>query len=201
MHGLAERFRLVFSWIIGLFLIFLITFTQSRHESSTIYEILELTGYCFIVIATLGRIWSTVYIGGRKDDELCKEGPYSITRNPLYIFTFIGAIGIIFSAHKLMLTIIIIPFFIYYYFVIKSEEKRMMVFFGKEYKAYYKRVNRVIPTFHLYSSPKTIEVFPKILFRSMVHSSSFMWIFIIIEFIEYFKEHTNIIPIFFYLPF
>ncbi|MHB1015757.1 MAG: methyltransferase family protein [Desulfurivibrionaceae bacterium] len=201
MHTAAERYRLKFSWILGVFLIFFIVFTKSKYELTTTYEFLELLGYFFIVIATLGRIWSSVYIGGRKDEELCKEGPYSITRNPLYIFSFFGAVGIILSAQKIVLIIAIVPFFIYYYFVIIGEEKRLHDLFGDDYNIYSKEVNRVIPKFNLYSSKECLDVYPKIILRSMVHASWFMWIFLILEIIEYLKENTNIIPTLLYLPF
>lgn len=201
MHTAAERYRLRFSWVLGVLLIFLIIFAQSKYEATSLYELFELTGYGFIVLATLGRIWAAVYIGGRKDEELCVDGPYSISRNPLYIFSFLGALGIILSSQKLILLTVIVPFFIYYYFVIKGEEQRLYEFFGDEYENYCKRVNRVLPSFKNYISKDTFEIFPKVLFRSMVHASIFMWIFIILEFLEYFKNNTELIPTLISLPF
>jgi len=139
MHTAAERYRLGFSWAVGLFFVFAIIFSTSAYGESELYELLELVGYVLIVLATLGRIWATVYIGGRKDEELCQDGPYSISRNPLYVFSLFGAIGIILSAQKPTLLAIILPFFVYYYFVIKGEEARLLGFFGQEYSGYSKR--------------------------------------------------------------
>lgn len=202
MHTAAERYRLGFSWLIGLIFISIILFSKSGYEGSLSYEILELSGYVLIVIATLGRIWAAVYIGGRKDEELCQDGPYSIWRNPLYVFSFLGAVGIILSSGKLILLFIIMPFFIYnYYFVIKGEEARLFELFGNEYAEYCKKVKRIIPNFNNYWSRNNFEVYPKIFFRSMVHASFFMWLFILLEFLEYFEENTKLIPTLFYLPF
>lgn len=202
MHTVAERYRLAFSWIIGFLLVFLIIFSRSTHEESAAYEVLELVGYGLIVVATLGRIWATVYIGGRKDAELCQDGPYSISRNPLYLFTLCGAIGIILSAQKLFLLAIIVPFFAYYYSVIKGEEKRLLQFFGNAFADYCQRVNRIWPTsFKHYASQESFTVYPKVLFRSMVHASTFMWIFVILEMLELLKERTHLIPTLFHLPF
>jgi protein-S-isoprenylcysteine O-methyltransferase Ste14 len=202
VHTAAERYRLGFSWLIGLIFISIILFSKSGYEGSLSYEILELSGYVLIVIATLGRIWATVYIGGRKDEELCQDGPYSIWRNPLYVFSFLGAVGIILSSGKLILLFIIMPFFIYnYYFVIKGEEARLFELFGNEYAEYCKKVKRIIPNFNNYWSRNNFEVYPKIFFRSMVHASFFMWLFIFLEFLEYFEENTKLIPTLFYLPF
>jgi protein-S-isoprenylcysteine O-methyltransferase Ste14 len=201
MHTAAERYRLGFSWAVGLFFVFAIIFSTSAYGESELYELLELVGYVLIVLATLGRIWATVYIGGRKDEELCQDGPYSISRNPLYVFSLFGAIGIILSAQKLTLLAIILPFFVYYYFVIKGEEARLLGFFGQEYSGYSKRVGRILPTFKTYTSKESFTVYPKVLFRSMIHASIFMWIFVLLEILEYFKEHTALIPTLFTLPF
>ena len=145
MHTAAERYRLAFSWVLGLALFIFIVFSRSAMEDSATYEVLELAGYPLLVLATLGRIWATVYIGGRKNSELCQGGPYSVTRNPLYLFTFCGAVGIILSAKKLILLAFVVPFFAYYYFVIISEEKRLLEHFGPPYAEYLQRVNRIWP--------------------------------------------------------
>lgn len=201
MHTAAERYRLGFSWIAGLFFVFSVLFSDSPYRESRMYELLELVGYVLIVFATLGRIWATVYIGGRKDEELCQDGPYSISRNPLYLFSLSGAIGIILSAQKLTLLAIILPFFVYYYFVIRGEEARLLKFFGEKYADYSKRVGRILPTFKTYTSQESFTVYPKVLFRSMIHASIFMWIFMLLEILEYCKDRTALIPPLFTLPF
>jgi len=201
MHTAAERYRLGFSWIAGLFFVFSVLFSDSSYRESQLYEFLEFVGYVLIVFATLGRIWATVYIGGRKDEELCQDGPYSVSRNPLYLFSLFGAVGIILSAQKLTLLAIILPFFVYYYFVIRGEETRLLHFFGQEYADYSKRVGRILPTFKTYTSQESFTVYPKVLFRSMIHASIFMWIFMLLEILEYCKDRTALIPTLFTLPF
>ena len=201
MHTAAERYRLGFSWLVGLFFVFSVLFSKSPYGESPLAEILELVGYGLIVLATLGRIWATVYIGGRKDEELCQDGPYSISRNPLYVFSLLGAVGVILAAQKPAILAIILPFFVYYYFVIRGEEARLLDFFGQEYADYSKRVGRILPTFKTYTSQESFTVYPKVLFRSMVHASIFMWIFMLLEVLEYLKKHTTLLPNLFTLPF
>jgi protein-S-isoprenylcysteine O-methyltransferase Ste14 len=80
-----------FALVIG---IFLFAVTNSRYPSGgTVHEMIEWAGIVFIVICILGRTWTSLYIGGRKIEQLVMIGPYSITRNPLYFFSVIGAAG------------------------------------------------------------------------------------------------------------
>src|ERR1041384_2965565 len=57
------------------------------------HDRIEAYGVMLIMIGIGGRLWSTLYIGGRKSAELVRTGPYSITRNPLYLFSSIAAAG------------------------------------------------------------------------------------------------------------
>jgi len=52
-------------------------------EGSDGHEYIEALGIGFVLICILGRLWSILYVGGRKNDELVTIGPFSMTRNPL----------------------------------------------------------------------------------------------------------------------
>lgn len=201
MHTAAERYRLRFSWLIGAGLIFLVLFSRARYEGTPLYEFFEWLGYVLIVLATMGRIWCAVYIGGRKDDELCTDGPYSLARNPLYLFSLIGAAGIFLAAQKLVLLLALLPFSVYYHFVIVGEEARLMEKFGSDYAGYRRRVSRILPRFGDYASRERFEVYPRVVFRSMLDASLFLWAFLVLEFLEYFKGTLGLLPDLLVLPF
>ncbi|WP_245307485.1 isoprenylcysteine carboxylmethyltransferase family protein [Mesorhizobium sp. AA23] len=63
-------------------------------EGSSGHELMETAGFGFVLVCFLGRLWSILYVGGRKNDELVVSGPFSMSRNPLYFFSIIGAVGI-----------------------------------------------------------------------------------------------------------
>ncbi len=45
------------------------------------------------MVCILGRTWTSLYIAGRKIEQFVTEGPYSVTRNPLYFFSILGGAG------------------------------------------------------------------------------------------------------------
>ncbi len=87
-----RRRRFAIGGVIVLLVIALI-FVRSQSTGS-LHEYIEAFGISLIVAAIIGRMWCTLYIGGRKSAEIVQSGPYSVTRNPLYVFSSIGAVGI-----------------------------------------------------------------------------------------------------------
>ncbi len=73
----------------------LMVFAESRWpDGSFAHEGIELAGFFLISFCIVGRTWCALYIGGLKNVDLVGMGPYSITRNPLYVFSVIGAVGV-----------------------------------------------------------------------------------------------------------
>jgi hypothetical protein len=160
-----------------------------------------MIGFVLVIAATFGRSWCAVYISGRKNKELCQLGPYSLCRNPLYFFSFLGMIGILAAAQNMILILIMIPIFlIYYHFVINSEEKRLIEIFNGDFEEYRRKVNRVIPSFREYRNTDKIEINPKRIFREMSEAMLFVLLLIPIEIIVFLKD-IDLIPVLWHLPF
>jgi len=55
---------------------------------------IQIAGLLLIVVCIIGRTWCALWIAGRKVRELVDTGPYSVSRNPLYLFSILGAVGV-----------------------------------------------------------------------------------------------------------
>jgi len=154
------------------------------------YRLIEILGYIVIVAGTLGRLWFGIYLFGRKSKELCRSGPYSICRNPLYIFSFITGMGVAAQCHNIaVMGVFASIFWGYYYFVIKAEEKGLATLFGNEYGDYCKAVPRIIPRLHQYRTPEMILVPIQAFFRALVKSVGPALLVAAAQLIEIVKEN------------
>jgi protein-S-isoprenylcysteine O-methyltransferase Ste14 len=92
-----KKVQLVRKIVLGvgaLIFALMLALTASAHTAgSPAREAIRWIGIAAIVICILGRTWCTLYIGGRKVEQLVTVGPYSVSRNPLYFFAILGAAG------------------------------------------------------------------------------------------------------------
>src|SRR5690348_1450348 len=100
------------------------------------------------VIAAFGLMTRAAAAGHlRKDQQLATTGPYSRTRNPLYLGSALLAAGFIVAGHSLWAGVLVAVYFALFYFgAIRGEETRLRERFGVEFEAYAARVPPFFPS-------------------------------------------------------
>jgi protein-S-isoprenylcysteine O-methyltransferase Ste14 len=199
MDLIEKRIRL--TWAYSLIVVFMLLFsTHSWRPGGAFDMAIEYTGLVLLVIASWGRSWTHIYIAGRRERELVTLGPYSIVRNPLYLFSFAGAAGIgLASGNIAVLILLLVGFLVYYPFVIRAEEKHLESIHGESFRNYCASVPRIIPRTLSMEDPEKYEVHPRRVRKSSITSLWFIWAFIILQVIEKMQE-TGLIPIIWRLP-
>ena len=188
-----QRRRAAIAVVIGLLVIALL-FVRSAWVGHA-HEYIEAVGLSFIVAAILGRMWCTLYIGGRKSAEIVRSGPYSITRNPLYVFSTVGAMGIGAQTGSLIITLGFgVLCYLAFSIVIRTEEKFLEQNFGEPYRAYCREVPRFFPKFSLLHDDDKVIVKPDRLYRTFVDGLVFFVAYPFFEIVEY-LQGTHVLPV------
>jgi steroid 5-alpha reductase family enzyme len=170
------------------------------HTNPLFYAQVEHAGILLIFIAIFGRTWSALHIGGHKKVALVETGPYSVVRNPLYVFTLIGVAGIGAQTSSLVVaglcTSITAAVLI---IVVLKEEDYLRAKFGAAFDDYARRVPRFMPSFSAYRDVEELTIRPKIVYRTFLESSLFLISIPAIDAIEL-ARHYGWLPDVLHLP-
>lgn len=195
-----KKIRTVLSKVFAVVTILVFVFSFNKTESyfnNVTRDIIDIIGLLLCTIGAFGRIWCGYFISGFKNKKVVKEGPYSMCRNPLYYFSFIGMLGIVLITHSLLImSVMLIAFFGYYPFVIIGEESKLEKIIGKDYINYKREVPRFLPKFSLCKMPKLYEGKPKVFAKDLRDCTMFFVTYGAIIILNSLKMH-DIIPTFF----
>ena len=126
------------------------------------HEWVERAGLAAIVFSIVGRAWCSLYIGGRKKAEIVDRGPYSVSRNPLYVFSFIGAFGIGAQTGSVTVALLFVAAAIWIFRrTVRREEGFLSREFGEVYARYVERTPRFGPDFRLWRDEPELTVRPE----------------------------------------
>jgi protein-S-isoprenylcysteine O-methyltransferase Ste14 len=171
MSPLARVFsqhRITVSRVFGIVFVVALLATGSVWQGTLVGRAMFLVGIVLAAVGMVGRIWCLTYSSGYKSSELVTQGPYSVSRNPLYFFSFIGLIGIGLATETITLTLFLIAFFaLVYPAVIAGEEEFLQGRFGEPYAEYCRRTPRFFPDRSLFVEPDSYTVQPRTLRRSL----------------------------------
>ncbi len=166
-------------------------------EESGYHEIFEMIGVVLTGMCALGRVYSTAFLGGFKNDVLITHGIYSVLRNPLYFFTLLGVTGVALMSNHISIMIgLPLCFAFMYKGLIAREQSFLHEKFGDEYDQYVGRTRALIPAFANYTAPETLEISPRYLTKSLLDALWWLAALPIIELTEL-VQSQGFLPTFF----
>jgi protein-S-isoprenylcysteine O-methyltransferase Ste14 len=176
-------------------------FGESRWPGGgVIHETVEWGGIFLIVFCIIGRTWSSIYIAGRKVRTVVMDGPYSISRNPLYVFSIIGAAGAGAQLGSIALALAAgFVAWLVFYVVVHKEERTLTAKLGLPYRQYLATVPRFIPNWSLWRDAENVEVRPRLIVRTFVDACVFLLSIPVAEGFEYLHESV-LLPVLAILP-
>lgn len=191
-----NKSRMQQSKILVLAVLAIVFFSRTLIPIDTAWhENIDFLGYALLAFCALGRLYSTAFLGGHKNQTLITYGAFSVVRNPLYFFSLIGMTGIALLSGHITIMVLVPAFFIgLYHFLIKREEAFLLQTFGQEYQDYINKTPRLIPNLKLYNAPETVQTVPKYLNKAFKDAIWWFAAFPIVEFAEYLQESGLIQP-------
>lgn len=190
-----KRRRLALAVLIAVIFGSLLFVGTSMTMPPVFHEHVEQAGIILIVAAIFGRMWCTLYIGGRKSAEIVSGGPYSMTRNPLYVFSAIGAAGIgAMSGSVTVSMVFAIVTAAAFHYVIRVEEAYLEKVFGEPYQDYMRRVPRFFPNPFLFRENELLTVRPQLLYRTFTDGLVFVVAYPFFEIVEY-LQNSGALPV------
>ncbi|MER2536391.1 MAG: isoprenylcysteine carboxylmethyltransferase family protein [Rhizobiaceae bacterium] len=149
------------------------------------HEAIEFAGFGLILAAVAGRLWSILYVGSRKNRQLVTSGPYSLTRNPLYVFSTLGAFGfgLIFGSF-LMACLLGLAAYAVLSVTAAREAVYLRSVFGAQYDAYAAATPMFWPNLSGYRDQDLVAFSPLVLKRTFVDGLFFAALFPLVELVE-----------------
>ncbi|MBZ9982559.1 MULTISPECIES: isoprenylcysteine carboxylmethyltransferase family protein [unclassified Mesorhizobium] len=192
--------RLIVVQVAAVLAIALLLFAKPLlSEGSSGHEFIELLGCVLILICVGGRLWSILYVGGKKNAEVISAGPFSMTQNPLYFFSTLGAVGIGLMYGSIVVAAALgLVSFVVFRVTARKEGEFLLQKFGPAYTAYAERTPRFWPNPLLFADQAERQFSTHALKRTFYDGLYFLAIFPAIETIEYFRA-SGFLPTFFTL--
>lgn len=157
----------------------------------------EHLGLVCILACILGRAWCSLYIGGRKKQEIVDVGPYSISRNPLYVFSFLGAFGVGAQTGSLVVAVVFAAAaYVVFRVVVGREEAFLVQTFGAPYQAYVARTPRFMPNLSLWRDDDVLSIRPVFFLRTVRDGLVFLLAVPVFESLELLQRAGGITPLF-----
>ena len=175
--------------------------TNSRLEAANAtHEMIEWTGIVAIVVCILGRTWTSLYIAGRKIEQLVTDGPYSVMRNPLYFFSIIGAAGAGAQLGSIVAGLVFGALAWAVFYVVTLQEERLLADrYGAAFASYTATVPRFVPNSRLWRDVPALTIIPPKILRTFADAMLFLLSVPLAEGFEKLQD-IGVLPVLLRLP-
>ena len=138
---------------------------------------LHPAGLAAILAGGVFRLWATLHIGGRKGRTVVDDGPYSLTRNPLYFGIFLTTLSVAAFLQSPGLAVgLTLAAWSYLQVTVQSEERRLSAKLGQDFRDYCGRISRFWPRLATFQTPELLSVDVRCLAIECRRALRWMWI-------------------------
>jgi len=181
--GSTPRIRL--TQFLYLSVLALVAMSGGRSLQGAGSLVAQSAGFVLVAIAVLWRLWTTLFIAGRKDEELVRDGPFARCRHPLYLGSIVGSAGIGLTTLSLALTLAL-PVAIAAIAVLaaRREDALLLAAHGNAWREYAQSVPAFRPGGPAQRTPETVTVPVRIYRKAFLDAASFLGLWLLVLLLE-----------------
>lgn len=172
----TPRLRITLAFYASLCVI--TAFAGPRATAGMVGSLVQSLAWLVVGAATLGRVWCSVFVAGRKDAVLVTEGPYALCRHPLYSLSIVAAGGLGLGTGSIALTLLTVAVItVLVGRAARSEERLLLSLHGARYGDYMARTPRFVPRLAALASarpPERLEIQPRVLWKAFLDAGSIL---------------------------
>lgn len=145
----------------------------------------QSAGFVLVSAAVLWRIWTTLFVAGRKDVELVRHGPYAACRHPLYLGSVVAALGIGLTTRSLTLALAL-PLVIGTAAAVaaRREDAALAAAHGHAWLDYRAATPAFWPARRRMRLPESVSVPPAVYRKAFLDAASFLALWLLVLLIE-----------------
>jgi hypothetical protein len=145
----------------------------------------QAAGFLLVAVAVLGRLWTSLFIAGRKETELVREGPYASCRHPLYLASVVAAFGIGLTTRSVTLCVALPALAgAIAWLAARREDRVLQQAHGGEWTAYRDAVTGFRPAWPKQRMPERVSVPPAIYRKAFLDAASFLALWLAVLLLE-----------------
>jgi protein-S-isoprenylcysteine O-methyltransferase Ste14 len=145
-------------------------------------ETLALAGLACIVVAALGRVWTSLFIAGHKDAQLVRRGPYAALRHPLYALSLLAMLGAGLASCSLTLAgAMLLVFGVLYGVTARREDAWLRAAHGADFDRYRREVPAFLPRRSALDAPDALEIRPRVLAKAFLDAGSLFGLYALLR--------------------
>ncbi|MGB5133374.1 MAG: isoprenylcysteine carboxylmethyltransferase family protein [Steroidobacteraceae bacterium] len=193
--GSTPRIRL--TQLLYLLVLALVAVSGGGRMQGACSLLAQCSGFVLVVSAVLWRIWATFFIAGRKEEQLVRDGPFSLCRHPLYLGSIVGAAGIGLTTLSLTLTFAL-PLAISAIVSMAAlrEDAALLAAHGDAWRGYRDSVPAFWPGGPGRRMPESVAVPPRIYRKAFFDAASFLGLWLLVLLIESLRAAGTWPPLF-----
>jgi protein-S-isoprenylcysteine O-methyltransferase Ste14 len=185
MTASASTPRIRLTRLIYLLVLAVVAVSDDRAMESGAGLLAQAAGFLLVTAAVLGRLWTSLFIAGRKETELVREGPYASCRHPLYLASVFAALGIGLTTRSVTLSVALPALAgAIAWLAARREDRALQQAHRDEWTAYRDAVTGFRPGWSKQRIPERISVPPAIYRKAFLDAASFLALWLAVLLLE-----------------